>query len=114
MLTSYSIVPTVLEAGDVDSLLAQFEATEAVNKPGNISIKEEKEEKSEIPKLGSEKAKPLSSVTKTLFTGHSQRDSPSGCSSQVSQTHQNIKDALPQEVIEKIKGQSGNKYYITH
>ncbi|KAK3882918.1 hypothetical protein Pcinc_012735 [Petrolisthes cinctipes] len=101
--------PAVLEAGDVDSLLAQFEATEAVNKPGNSSIKQEKEKINDKSKLGSEKAKPLDSVTKTPSTSKKQHDLPSGRSSQISPTHQNIKDALPQEVIEKIKASNKRK-----
>ncbi|KAK8743013.1 hypothetical protein OTU49_001488, partial [Cherax quadricarinatus] len=90
----------VLEAGDLDSLLAQFEASEAVNKSGDNS--ESLNKRKEIWR-----SKPIGTVA-SMPSG--QRPSGSGhVLSQVSPTHQNIKDALPKEIIEKIKASTKRK-----
>ncbi|XP_042216282.1 uncharacterized protein LOC121862250 isoform X2 [Homarus americanus] len=93
----------VLEAGDLDSLLAQFEASEAVNKSGNNNTK-----------AVSKSSKQLKSVGLTSSVAGNRRSSGSGISSssnlpQASPTHQNIKDALPKEIIEKIKASTKRK-----
>ncbi|XP_069187951.1 uncharacterized protein [Procambarus clarkii] len=94
----------VLEAGDLDSLLAQFEASEAVNKPGGKCLEIVNERKnSEQPK----------SVGFVSSVESSKRPAASGSVSsnalQASPTHQNIKDALPKEIIEKIKASTKRK-----
>lgn len=90
----------VLEAGDVASLLAQFEASEAVNTPGGDNPGPEC-----LVAEGTQK-QPHGAVAtdshQTTTTGTPQHKKPS----LASPTHQNIKDALPKEIIEKIKGGS--------
>ncbi|XP_047500342.1 uncharacterized protein LOC125046585 isoform X2 [Penaeus chinensis] len=92
----------VLEAGDLDSLLAQFEASEAVNKTSGEGTKDG----------------PSSAPEQVKATGgsgpHSRGPSvpgivPLGISPQSSPTHQKIKDALPKEIIEKIKASTKRK-----
>jgi hypothetical protein len=63
----------VLEAGDLKSLLEQFEASEAVNNPADM------------PPVA-----PVSSL-------------PAVSNSLLVLSNQKIRDALPQEVVEKIK-----------
>lgn len=86
----------VLEAGDLASLLAQFEASEAVNSdspgPECTAAEANKETGAGVP----------TDIQKTPSTEISQHKK----ALQASPTHQNIKDALPKEIIEKIKGRS--------
>ncbi|XP_068200168.1 uncharacterized protein [Palaemon carinicauda] len=91
----------VLEAGDLDSLLAQFEASEAVNTPAVERGIAKHKNNSSVPrvptnvKIGLQNA--LSSNTSTQK------------SSQGTPVHQKIKNALPKEIIEKIKASTKRK-----
>lgn len=99
--------PAVLEAGDLASLLAQFEASEAVNTSGSDNPEPES-----VPAGGIKKQDPETVTTdshQTPATGTPQHKK----TSQPSPTHQNIKDALPKEIIEKIKGVSYVQYINT-
>lgn len=90
-----------MEAGDLDSLLAQFEASEAVNKTDSGSPEHENKSKS----IGQSK---LMGSVSSVASGRRPSVPGTVLSSnlpQISPTHQNIKDALPKEIIEKIKGQ---------
>ncbi|MPC31062.1 Peroxisome proliferator-activated receptor gamma coactivator 1-alpha [Portunus trituberculatus] len=90
----------VLEAGDLASLLAQFEASEAVNTPDSDSPRPE----CAAAGVNKETGVPTDSL-QTPNTEISQHKK----TLQASPTHQNIKDALPKEIIEKIKASTKRK-----
>lgn len=93
---------TVLEAGDLASLLAQFEASEAVNTPG-----------SDNPGPDSVVAGGTQKQLQGAVATESQQTPTTAPQHKASPTHQNIKDALPKEIIEKIKGRSSfGEYFI--
>ena len=75
----------MLEAGDVNSLLKQFEASEEVNKKGKDDIKDVRKSSKTIVK--EEPKERISKASKTPRL-----------------THEEIRDSLPKEIIEKIKG----------
>ena len=103
---------SVLEAGDLNTLLVQFEASEAVNTDktlvedasnilstrsslnGSLHVVTSKTNLDKDVKQTSN-SKLLNSVTDEWSGPSSVRSSP---------THQKIKDSLPKEIIEKIKG----------
>lgn len=77
------------------SLLAQFEASEAVNTPGGDSP---------APECMAAGANKETGVTTDNLQTPNTEISQHKKALQASPTHQNIKDALPKEIIEKIKG----------
>ncbi|KAK7079683.1 hypothetical protein SK128_019517, partial [Halocaridina rubra] len=119
----------VLEAGDVDSLLAEFEASENVNTssiavtnqktqkyssqdkkrcdievPGKCSNQNERKgNKSEIYSINSAKKNKQEVQNASIIA------SSIGKKPRASPTHQKIKDSLPKEIIEKIKASAKRK-----
>ncbi|XP_076039627.1 uncharacterized protein LOC143024626 isoform X2 [Oratosquilla oratoria] len=84
----------VLEAGDLDSLLAQFEASEAVNgNTGSTPVTTKDAEPSNVIQRN-----------KLQTSGPQKR-----MTAPTSPTHQKIKDALPKEIIEKIRASTKRK-----
>ncbi|XP_066981097.1 uncharacterized protein [Macrobrachium rosenbergii] len=92
----------VLEAGDLDSLLAQFEASEAVNTSGiEHNTAKNKNNTTSVPAVVTNaKIGRQTSVCNNTNTQQSPQGSP---------VHQKIKNALPKEVIEKIKASTKRK-----
>ncbi|XP_063237736.1 uncharacterized protein LOC134539545 isoform X2 [Bacillus rossius redtenbacheri] len=90
----------VLEAGDLKSLLEQFEASEAVNGSGPP----EKQSVLDSHLFAMATQQPPAPAGSSPLSGSSKLAAPS-------LSHQNIKDALPKEVIDRIKA-SGRKKVI--
>ncbi|XP_064085102.1 uncharacterized protein LOC135200393 isoform X2 [Macrobrachium nipponense] len=89
----------VLEAGDLDSLLAQFEASEAVNTSGiEHNTAKIKNNTTSVPAVVTN-AK-IGRQTSVCSNSNTPQGSP---------VHQKIKNALPKEVIEKIKASTKRK-----
>lgn len=86
----------VLEAGDVKSLLEQFEASEAVTPRTSITAFGKGMLTSETP--SSCRNKPVSSANKSLLMPIKKP-----AEAVDSTLHQNIMDSLPKEVIDRIK-----------
>ncbi|XP_076669360.1 uncharacterized protein LOC143369380 isoform X1 [Andrena cerasifolii] len=91
----------VLEAGDVKSLLEQFEASE--NTSSYLSTK---------PNTVCEQGVPVKYTRIQQRLKQSRVNTTKKSLSQISNLHKNIRDALPKEVIEKIKT-SGRKKVIS-
>lgn len=78
--------------------MAQFEASEAVNTPGSDSPGPE------CSVAGGTQNQDHGTVATDNHQTPTTGTPPHKKTSQASPTHQNIKDALPKEIIEKIKG----------
>ncbi|OXU18359.1 hypothetical protein TSAR_013472 [Trichomalopsis sarcophagae] len=91
-----------LEAGDVKSLLEQFEATEAA------AISSEIPDKTQLSQASSKKSSLKFTVNKSQVTLLKK-----STDSQDSKFHQDIRDSLPKEVIDRIKASSGRKKMIS-
>lgn len=91
---------TVLEAGDVKSLLEQFEATEAAAAVASATTLKKKK----IQKQGGQQALGSAKTTKTSGAKSTVTLLPEkSVNTHGSKIHQNIRDSIPKEVIDRIK-----------
>ncbi|KAK7793082.1 hypothetical protein R5R35_013522 [Gryllus longicercus] len=100
----------VLEAGDVHSLLEQFEASEAVNRDGPSPVKSIKAVASELIFPSKKQVLQKGSVipTPSSITTSTTSANPSVEANRVT-LHETIRDSLPQEVIDRIKASNRRK-----